>query len=31
MRTEELGQRKSGALGLEIPQRDVESGDGLNG
>ena len=31
VRAEQLGQRQAGALGLEVPQRDVERGDGLGG
>ena len=31
VRAEELGQREAGALGLQVPQRDVERGDGLGG
>src|SRR5207247_10701896 len=29
MRAQQLGQRQAGALGLQVPQRDVEGGDRL--
>ncbi|WP_329173684.1 hypothetical protein [Streptomyces decoyicus] len=31
MGAEELGERQAGAPRLEVPQGDVEGGDGLNG
>ena len=31
VRTKQFGHRQAGALGLEVPQRDVDGGDGLGG